>query len=294
MGWLRNVIPNWMIRLAKTTEKELLRASKKYTSVENHSKYTNIYHFALQKTGTQWTFDLLSDPVVYKYSGMTTEKFNAPRRKSQSHPVKLGNKKYKKNKIITGIGGTYENYIKDIPKNDNKNAVFFVVRDPREMIVSWYFSTKENHLVDSASMMAVHRKRLNNINKKSGIKYTIDLFDWKGKFDVMRSWMNKGKKENIKIINFEKMVSERENKLNELFDFLDIKIPKCKIKKMARDYSFENLTGRKKGEEDKSSHMRSGGKKTWEKHISQYNYDYMMDLAGDIVKEYEYEDNSSE
>jgi hypothetical protein len=62
---------------------------------------------------------------------------------------------------------------------------------------------------------------------------------------------------------------------------------------MSSDYSFESLTGRKIGEEKRSSHMRSGGKKTWKKHISCSNYNYMMKIAEDIVKGYGYEDNSS-
>lgn len=287
-GKLRHVLPNDLIKLAKDGEHKINQLLKQRLNVEYYSSYDNIYHAGLQKTGTQWIFDILSDPVVYKYSGMTTEKVNIPRRKSQSHPIQSIDEGYNLNTILSGFSGTYNNYINDIPKKRRENAVFFVMRDPREMIISWYFSTKNNHLIDKVSMMNVIRRKLNEKGKKEGLKYTIELFEWKGKFEVMRSWMDKDELSNVKIVKFEHLTRESFKSFKNLFHFLDIRIPDDELKYLVDSYSFESLTGRKKGEEDKHSHMRSGQSGSWRSHFDSDLMSFFESKANDIVNGYNY------
>jgi len=287
---IRHVLPNKIIRLVKDAEKGVVSFAKKGIDIESKCKYVNIYHCALQKTGTQWMFDVLSDPIVYRYSGMTVEKFKVPRRKSQTHPLRSLKEPFKKDTIVSGVSGTYKNYVKDIPKNDGNDVAFYVVRDPREMVVSWYFSTRENHLVDRGSMMHVHRNKLRSKSKKEGLIYTIELFDWKGKFEVMRSWMDKDNKENIKVVKFEDITNESFSTFKCLFEFLDIKIPNEELSNLVKSYSFKTLTGRKKGKEDRSSHMRGGVSKSWKKHFDDDLLKLFNSKAHDIVVGYNYSD----
>jgi hypothetical protein len=288
-GRVRHVIPAKMVRTLKKLENDVLEYSKrKYYNVSYKSKYTNIYHFALQKTGTQWLFDILSDPLIYMYSGMTLADFRGVRRKSQTHKLKGLDSSYSKNTIVSSIAGTYANYVKDIPKNDGKNALFFVIRDPREMVVSWYFSTKNNHIVDRHSMLNVIRQKLIEKSKKDGLMYVIELFEWKGKFDVMRSWINNRNKENIRIVKFEDLTQKSFKTFGDLFRFLDIGIPPSKLKELLSSYSFETLTGRKKGNEEKSSHMRAGHSNSWRKHFDSELTRFFNRKAGDIVEGFSY------
>lgn len=286
---LRNILPNPVIKRLKSISEYTNRSLKNTVDINYKSKYRNIFHCALQKTGTQWMYDVLSDPIVYKYSGMDVEKFNVPRRKSQAHPIRSLDSTVSKNTIVSCVSGTYENFVEDIPKGEGDNAVLFVIRDPREMIVSWYFSTKDNHLVGSASMMHVHRNKLRKMSKKDGLKYSIELFDWKGKFEVMRSWMDKGYMESVKIVKFEDLTQNSFSCFRDLFDFMDIKIPKSELTNLTTSYSFETLTGREKGEEDKLSHMRSGKSESWRQHFDDDLTDLFNKKARDIVEGYEYE-----
>lgn len=287
-GKLRRVIPSKLIRLAKYGENELNRLLKHGVQVKKCSEYDNIYHAGLQKTGTQWIFDILSDPVVYKYSGMTVNKVDIPRRKSQAHEITSITDRYNKNTIVSGFAGTFKNYTNDIPKEGRHNAVFFVIRDPREMVISWYFSTKNNHLIDRVSMMNVIRQKLRRKSKKAGLKYTIELFDWKGKFDVMRSWNDKGRLPNVKLVKFEQLTQKSLKTFRNLFEFLDINIPEDELRCLVSSYSFETLTGRKKGAEDKYSHMRSGKSNSWRKHFDDDLRDLFDSKAGDLVDKYGY------
>ncbi|WP_251923625.1 sulfotransferase domain-containing protein [Salinibacter ruber] len=286
----RSVIPNKVIRNLKWGEKKTLNFYKKYfCKVKYKSEFTNVYHIALQKTGTQWIQDVLLDPIVYKYSGMTVDKFGGCRRKSQAHPIRGLNEPFEKNSIVSTISGTYKNYQKDIPKNDGKNAVFFVIRDPREMVVSWYFSTKNSHIIDHGTMHHVLRNKLREKSKKEGLRYTIDLFDWKGKFEVMRSWMDKDRHKNIKIVKFEDLTQDSLTTFKNLFNFIDVRIPEDSLKELIHSYSFEVLTGRDKGKEEESSHMRKGNSKSWKKHLDGDLISLLNTKASDIIQGYCYE-----
>lgn len=288
LGKMRDILPNSIIRQAKDVENKLIQIYKRSIDVKHKSEHTNVYHCALQKTGTQWMFDIFKDPVVYKYSGMTVEKFDVPRRKSQAHKIRSLDEPYKSNTIIFGFAGTYKNFCEDIPKRDDNIALFHVVRDPREMVVSWYFSTKDNHLVDKGSTLHVHREKLREKSKKEGIKYVIELFDWKGKFEVMRSWMHKRNMDNVKIIKFEELASGDISYFRDLFDFLDVQIPENELRELIDSYSFETLTGRKRGKEVEKSHMRSGSSKSWKNHLDKDLIKMINSKAGDLLDGYGY------
>ena len=285
---LRSVLPNSVIWLLKKGESKAVTTLKTLNTVRHKSHYDNIYHIALQKTGTQWMADILSDPIVYIYSGMTVEEFDVPRRKSQAHSLRSLQNPYPKNTIITGFSGTYKNYLNDVPKANRDDALFHVIRDPREMVVSWYFSTKDNHLVEYGSMMDVHRRKLRNMDKKEGLRYVIELFDWKGKFQVMRSWMNLEDNENVKVVKFEDLTENSLDTFSELFNFLDVNIPGYGLESLVDSYSFETLTGRKKGNEDTSSHMRTGKSDSWEYHFDSDLMSLFEEKASDIVDGYGY------
>jgi len=290
---LRSVLPNNIIRLLKKGESKAVTTLRTLNTVRHKSHYDNIYHIALQKTGTQWMEDILSDPilsdpVVYIYSGMTVEEFDVPRRKSQAHPLRSLQNHYPINTIITGFPKTYENYLNDFPKANRDDALFHVIRDPREMVVSWYLSTKDNHLVDYGSMMSVNRCKLRKMDKKEGLRYVIELFDWKGKFQVMRSWMNLEDNENVKVVKFEDLTENSLDTFSELFDFLDVNIPGYELESLLESYGFETLTGRKKGNETTSSHVRTGKSGSWKYHFDSDLVSLFEEKASDIVDGYGY------
>jgi len=288
-GKLRHILPASFIKGAKELEDNIVELSKKnYYNVRYNSKYVNVYHFALQKTGTQWLSDVLADPCVYVHSGLSFINFHGVRRKSQTHELRGLNSPYPPDTIISSIAGTYDNYAKDIPKNEGKNALFFVIRDPREMVVSWYFSTKNNHIVRKKSMLNIIRKKLLQKSKKKGLLYTIDLFDWKGKFDVMRSWLRHADNNNVKIVKFEDLIHDSINTFNDLFCFLDIRIPNNRLEQLVFSYSFEALTGRKKGREDRLSHMRAGHSNSWKKHFDPEIESFFNRKAEDVVDGFSY------
>ena len=52
---------------------------------------------------------------------------------------------------------------------------FHVVRDPRDIIVSGYFSHRNSHPTDGLPHLAAHREQLQSVSKEEGIRLEMDF-----------------------------------------------------------------------------------------------------------------------
>src|SRR4029453_4135312 len=133
-----------------------------FVPVVSRCEYQNIYHCAMQKTASQWIKALFSDPSVYRHSGFLPYvpryyKWRAP----QPFPL---------NRAVLSLFLSYTT-LEKIPKPDRHRS-FFVLRDPRDMVVSNYFSTRNSHapMGDIPKVRGVLLER----PPKEGMLYLID------------------------------------------------------------------------------------------------------------------------
>jgi Sulfotransferase domain len=273
---LRRSASPGLVKGIKNAETGWRYLRNQFIAVSHRSSSVNIYHWCLQKTGSVWIKTILSDPVVYKYSGMHIVHYQGQIRESQRDPLTNVSIPFPEHRIVTPMKGSVDNYLNDIPKNEGINKAFFVMRDPRDMLVSWYFSTKNNHVVKKGSNLEKHRRVLLELSLTEGLKYSTDVFQRKDKFNIGAEWRELAKIDpHVYFIKFEDLVSkDATRQFAELFEFLDIKIPEVKLDKLVMDYSFKSLTGREAGEEQTNSHMRSGNKGDWKKYFSEEVTEY--------------------
>jgi hypothetical protein len=104
----------------------------------------------------------------------------------------------------------------------------------------------------------------------------------------MRSWMNLEDNENVKVVKYEDLTENSLDTFSELFNFLDVNIPGYELESLLESYSFETLTGRKKGNETTSSHMRTGKSGSWKYHFDSDLVSLFEEKASDIVDGYGY------
>jgi hypothetical protein len=69
--------------------------------------------------------------------------------------------------IVTHLYVTYDTYL-SIPKPE-KYKTFFVMRDPRDLVVSWYFSAKYSHRLEHP--ITEMRKTLKQYDHKIGLEF---------------------------------------------------------------------------------------------------------------------------
>ena len=234
--------------------------------------YDNIYYCCVQKTASQWIRPILDDPIIFDYTGMKMVPY-----------AKLGLKIFEKstifpkNTIATHLYLDYETY-QNIPKF-KKYKTFFVTRDPRDCVVSWYFSAKYSHkLVHPIPEM---RADLLKLDTNQGLKYIIDTINSFGYFDAQISWAKSGEK----VFKYEQISIDYKEFLRQLFEFLDIKLDTQSFETLCEKHSFKNITrGREQGSEDKYSHFRKGIVGDWKNYFDEEIESYFYDTTKDLVK----------
>jgi len=218
----------------------------------------NIYYCCIPKAATTW-FKALFMRNSFKTYGvwhfLVSLQENAiftPFDQVQECKIPEGN-------IITHYTGTYQCFKTKLTKSESFKG-FFVYRDPRELIVSTYWSWLVSH-------GAGHPQRavLQGIEDSlERWKYVIDTLGKKHlkTFLTMTDWVKNCDDPRIKIFKFEDFFRDEESQLEHLIDllcFLELETDKDKIKKINEPLKFRKLSnGRNRGEIDNSNHFRSG------------------------------------
>ena len=252
--------------------------------VEHQSSWANVLHCCVQKTASRWLRRILLDREVVRYSGL---------RHTEIPGLKGGYQQILPKRAI--IGPIYNIFPRDVAalQTTDPTFAFFVVRDPRDVIVSWYYSMKESHVSAGTNFEGVSRMRtdLNSLSKEEGLCYAIDRH--KQKFEIYRAWMNM-QSPCMHLVRFEDLTGpDAFSAFRELFDAMDIRMPDERLQKLLETYSFENMAGRTKGQEVRSAHLRKGIAGDWENHFTEDVHEYFNHAAGDIVQHLGYQNGSA-
>ncbi|MEU4422855.1 sulfotransferase domain-containing protein [Actinoplanes sp. NPDC024001] len=239
--------------------------------VVTRSEYVNIYHCAVRKTASQWIKELFSDPITYRHSGLLTYD---PRFYNWSHP-----RVTPPNRIALSLFFSRKRFDK-IPKPDKYRA-FFVMRDPRDMLVSSYFSTRNSH-APMGDVLEV-RKVLHELPRKEGLLYLIDNLTAKGTFKAVRSWAVAPPSEEVRLFRYEDLVGENQaNEVDQLMRHCGIAIPPAEMATLLSRYSFSNMNDRKGT--GAVSHYRKGQPGDWRNHFDDDITEAFTKATGNLVE----------
>lgn len=259
---VRNLIPSYVKSWIAENRVLLYPIRKK-------SKFTNIYHCCIHKTGSQWIRKIFSDPLIYKYTGMRT--FNYQSRYGEVRKLKnrIFVEPFPYNRIITPLYVNYYNFSK-IPKPFLYKSIF-IMRDPRDIVVSWYFSTAYSHPIKNKKDKLYNlRNELIKLSITDGLIFSIQYLNSVGLFDALRSWKeNENELDELKIFKYENLSGANGLEyFKNFFRFLDINLLNKEIKLLINKYSFKNLSGRDKGQENINSKYRKGIPGDWRNYFN--------------------------
>lgn len=217
----------------------------------------NVYYCCAQKSGSQWLKSLFFDAAVYRASGLKVYPYvlhgNKFARFSEPFPAHT---------IATHLYVGYDAY-KTIPKPESYKT-FYVLRDPRDTLVSWYYSARNSHVpIEPIPRL---RSELQQLDFESGMMFMIDfLCEWQF-FDCQRSWMERGIQDpQVRIFRYEQLAGDEAGFARDLFNYLAIEMPETDFTELCDRHAFSRFAhGRKKGEEDQQSHYRAGRQGDWQ------------------------------
>ena len=253
------------------------------------STYENIYHCTVQKSASQWVRGILSHPLVYRYSGLRPFQYQS--RLPVGHdPRPLTQRRFQTQFPMSTIATPM--YVdcagfESIPKPANYRA-FFVMRDPRDIVVSWYFSAKFSH--PTVGTLEQVRGDLLRFSEAEGLCYAIEYLDEFGLYEAQRSWGESACSDELMRIRYEDLFSADQKSIVEaLFRHCDIRMPANRLDELLAGFSFENVSGRRRGDEDVHAHYRKGVAGDWRNHFTKDVQGRFATVAGDVLAAWGYD-----
>lgn len=280
---------HWMIRPFDTPTRDRIRWKKNELkrvglfvrgamrkAIGNGNKpVRNVYHCCLQKTGSQWIKRVFDDPEVRDLTGLAC------------HPQLPYDGGYFKGyfpayTFVPGLYVPYELY-DQIEKTDPYRS-FYVMRDPRDLIVSWYYSTKYTHPL--IGDIPEYRTHLNEVSVEEGIAFSIrHLGD---KLSQMRDWWRHRDDSELLVVRFEDLVSDPVKEFGAILRHCGYGVSREWLQEILSRYTKEKMRKRDlKRRNGERSHYRKD-RKGWRDLFTDQHRELFRSANGHLVQDLGY------
>ncbi|AVT28830.1 sulfotransferase [Plantactinospora sp. BC1] len=240
--------------------------------VESRSEYENLYHCTIRKSASQWVKAVFNDPAVYRYSGLLPYD---PRPYKWRYP-----QAFPPGRVISSLFVSHKGFM-NIPKPDRYRA-FFVMRDPRDIVVSSYFSYRNSHTAMGDILQV--RRVLQEKSPKEGLLHMIGHLAEKGTFRSLRAWATAPDAETIQLFRYEDLTGERQmDEMGRLMRHCGIAIPPPELEALLSRYSFSKMRSAPEGA-GTISHYRKGRSGDWRNHFDDDVQEAFVAATGDLVE----------
>jgi hypothetical protein len=166
---------------------------------------------------------------------------------------------------------------------------FHVVRDPRDVIVSAYFSHLYSHSDAGWARLRHYRPYLRSLSKHDGLLAEMEF----NALFIAHMLMWDYSRPNILEVHFEDLAAAEEEGFEKIFRFLDL-VPRSvsveQMRAIVARHSFIQLSGgRPAGVEDAASHYRKGVVGDWRNHFEPAHVEYFKKLYNPVLLKLGYE-----
>lgn len=251
--------------------------------VESYSPWRNIYHCCTQKTASQWLRRIFSDTAFFKATGLLMQPY-----------VQLGLNEarlpdaWPAGTIVTHLYVNHDTY-REMPK-PGAFKTFFMLRDPRDCLVSWYYSARYSH--NPAYPIDWLREQLISRSEAEGLVFLIDWLNEAGFFEAQRSWVEAaGESPDLQVFRYESLNLDPHGFIDDLFNHLEIPMSSSARGQLCERHAWDKLSGgREKGEQDVHSHYRKAKTGDWKDFFTVTALSHFKKVTNDLVSVLEYED----
>lgn len=214
-----------------------------------------VFHLTLFKCGSQWVRDLLVAPE-FRDAGMPANTGVTVDVRSRGFPD------------VPAPGFTGPLYGADrsqwrLNARSGDRAIV-VLRDPRDRIVSEIYSHLYSH--GSSPMADADRDFMNRLHDpEDRIRYKV----LRSAPDIgfCRSWTG-CEDADVRVLRYEDLLDDQQGRLAELFEWLGVRVPGEVLSRVVDRLSFEQRSGRKRGDQNLLSHYRRGVAGDWRNHFT--------------------------
>ena len=171
---------------------------------------------------------------------------------------------------------------------------FHVVRDPRDVVVSSYFSHRNSHRL-GGWLTEEYRDDLKRLSEEEGI--LLEMAQRVHQFRSMIEWDYQDPA--VLELRMEDMIAEPYREFSRVGEFLGIvgeatapgTLRPSRLAEILEKHSFQAKAGRQPGEEDVNSHYRKGVHGDWANHFTPAHRQYFKNHYNDLLLKLGYEEN---
>ena len=240
-----------------------------------------IVFLTFPKCGSQWIRDVLTARSVLASSGGYKVGI-----KSHNQPGHLGLPDLDPGTISGPIYSTPPPVWERFAQPADKAIV--VLRDPRDVIVSWMFSAAYSH--EPVYPITAYRPALRKLSPQARLVLAVDVFS-RGYGVNMRRWVGQEASGSLYIDRYENILADQAAAFGKMFEFLGWQVPETTVQEVVESLSFEKMAGRKRGEDNPYSHYRKGSPGDWRNHFDQLSARFFDELNPDLLLGLGYESN---
>lgn len=241
------------------------------TCLTDSSKTQNVYHASIQKTGSQWLKEIFQDKRIQKYTGLAVY----PQHRYEWGEFK---KRFPKYTFVPGLYIPYSLY-EEIEKPERYKTIY-IVRDPRNIVISWYYSMLETHGI--MGKVSKHRLQLKSLSFEEGIAYCIKSQQLQLSF--VRDWIQNQNDPNVLIIKFENLISSPEIQYKNIFKHCNIYIPDSILDNVIADYTKDKMREKdlNKRLDSSKSHYRNQNS-DWREVFTKEHENLFYQITGNLI-----------
>lgn len=239
----------------------------------------NIYHCCIQKTATQWFSKLLTDRLIWKRTGFSLY-YPGQNFITGDQEVLARLKDIPRPGIICSPLYIQAQTFAELTRGDDFRA-FYILRDPRDIIVSNYFSMKYSHPALN-EYLASNRRDLGQLSEEDGIMKVI-VKTAKFISQIMHRW-KMADDPRIKTYKFEDVFGpDQFGHVKDLFAHCRLALDDRDIRQLLDQYSFQKMSGRQAGTEDQKHHYRKGVSGDWKNYFTAAHKECFNREAGELL-----------
>ncbi len=166
---------------------------------------------------------------------------------------------------------------------------FCVVRDPRDILVSGYFSHLKTHPTDDWPNLIPFRKKLKRVDMAEGLVLELDFMHrvW----ERMQHWpLVHPSVLTVRLEDFGDQYIERFESIFRFLGLFDLGLSEHSFLSIMERNSFARRSGgRSPGQEDNTSHYRKGVAGDWRNYLNEDHIALVKERLNHLLLKYEYE-----
>lgn len=237
----------------------------------SHRALRNIYGLGVQKAGSQWAKAVFDHELVVSASGLAT----FPSLAYADRPFR---NRFPAHCFVPDLYLSYPEY--SAVHKEPPYRTYYVARDPRDIVVSWYFSVRDTHrLIGPIGQL---RQQLASMSVTDGL--LLGMRYLAPQFDGMRTWLDVSEPE-VAFFRLEDMRDRPDAELRRLLSHCEVGLSEEAFARVLLDTSREAL--RKKDLEHRSpgegSHYRQNPS-DHARHFEKVHHEAFREITGDLVE----------